>query len=417
MNQSFVTRNPLLDENGNIAGYELLFRDLDAFRPDAIPTRSQGEALALFLNTGDLRQLAGEKLAMISLGPELVNDRITALIPRERVVLGISNTNSLQSAVLMEQCKILHEQGYRFYLNDFTPDETFSPFLQVAEFVQLSVTGRDHARMTDDLSLVRKLPAKLLASDVNSEEEHTICKNLGFDLYKGRYYCEQSVTRSKSVSPSQLLLLELSAHLARDEDVHKVENIFKKNPELAFGLLKLINSAFFHVQQRVTSIRQAVALLGYGNLQKWVGLLLFTVDHRDDTSNPLVEKVLIRGRMMELLAERVTGSKTAADSAFIVGMLSLVNVLFGKPLKEIVEKLSLADEIRDALTERAGVLGTLLAITEDLDREDYKELNNKFTALGVRPVDLLSIETKAILEYQTSVNDDLRRYPQGKEAN
>jgi EAL and modified HD-GYP domain-containing signal transduction protein len=196
-----------------------------------------------------------------------------------------------------------------------------------------------------------------------------------------------------------------------------VEGIFKKNPELTFGLLKLINSAFFRVQQKVTSIRQAIALLGYGNLQKWVGMLLFTIDHRDHIFNPLVEKVLIRGRMMELLAERVTGSKTVADSAFITGILSLVNVLFGKPLQEVIGRLSLAGEIRDALAQRAGVLGTLLAITEDLDDENYDELEKGFSAVGIRAIDLLSVETKAIVEYQTSVNDDLRKLHQDKEAN
>ena len=416
MNQSFMTRNPLLDKSRNIVGYEVRFRDINTFRPDVIPTKSQGEALALFLKEGDLRQVTGEKLALVNLGPDLVNDHITALVPKERVVLGISSETSLENVVLIEQCKVLHEQGYRFCLNKFAPDKSFSPFLQVAEFVELSAVGKDHARMAEDVSLVKKLPAKLLASDVNSEEEYAICQDLGFDLYEGRFYYKQPVAGSKSVSPSQLLLLELSAHLARDEDVYKVEAVFKKNPELSFGLLKLINSAFFRVQQRVTSIRQAIALLGYGNLQKWVGLLLFTVDHRDHTFNPLVEKVLTRGRMMELLAERVTGSKTAADSAFIVGMLSFVDVLFGKPLKEIVEKLSLADEIRDALTERAGVLGTLLAITEDLDDEKYEELSNKCTSLGIRPIDLLSIETKAMLEYQASLTDDLRRVTQEKEA-
>jgi c-di-GMP-related signal transduction protein len=417
MNQCFVSRKPLLDRSGTVLGYEVLFRDMNGLRPDVIPTLSPGEALALFLNTSSFRQLTGEKLAMISLGPDLVNDHITALIPREKVVLGISNKDSSANGVLMDQCKALRQRGYRFCLNDFRHEESFSPFLQLAEFVQLSAAGKDHSRMMEDVSLVRKLSSKLLASDVNSEEDYAICFNLGFDVFKGRFYERQSAAAPKSISPSQLLLLELSAYLTKDEDMHIVESIFKKNPELTFGLLKLINSAFFRVQQRVTSVRQAIALLGYGNLQKWIGLLLFTIDHRDQAFNPLIEKVLIRGRMMELLAERVTGSKTVADSAFIAGMLSFVNVLFGKPLKEIVDKLSLALEIRDALLERTGVLGVLLAITEDLDDGNYEELEQKFSAIGIRPIDLLSIETRAILEYQASVNDDLRKVPHGKEAN
>jgi EAL and modified HD-GYP domain-containing signal transduction protein len=417
MNQCFVTRKPLLDRYKNIAAYEVLFRDMNGLRPDVVPTLSPGEALAVFLSTNSFRQLTGEKLAVVSLGPDLVKDHITALIPKDKTVLGVSDGDPLTNAVLMEQCKALRQRGYRFCLNDFKHEESFSPFLPLAEFVQISMAGNDRAKIAENVSLLKKLSAKLLASDVNSEEEYNYCLNLGFDLFKGSFYHRSCKITPKSISPSQLLLLELSAYLARDEDMHTVEGIFKKNPELTFGLLKLINSAFFRVQQKVTSIRQAIALLGYGNLQKWVGLLLFTIDHRDHTFNPLTEKVLVRGRIMELLAERVTGSKTVADSAFITGILSFVNVLFGKPLQEIIDKLSLALEIRDALLQRAGVLGTLLAITEDLDDENYGELEQKFSAVGIRSIDLLSIETKAILEYQTSVNDDLRKLPQGKEAN
>ncbi|MGD0236740.1 MAG: HDOD domain-containing protein [Syntrophorhabdales bacterium] len=417
MNQCFVTRKPLLDTHKSIVGYELLFRDMNGLRPDVIPTLSPGEALAVFLNTNNFQQLTGDKMAMISLGPDLVKDHIIALIPKEKVVLGISNGDPLTNAVLMEQCKTLHQHGYRFCLNDFQHEESFSQFLQLAEFVQISVAGQDRARIAENVGLVKKLSSRLLASNVNSEEEYNHCVKLGFELFKGRFYHKQSVATPKSISPSQLLLLELSAYLARDEDMRIVEGIFKKNPELTFGLLKLINSAFFRVQQKVTSIRQAIALLGYGNLQKWVGMLLFTIDHRDHIFNPLVEKVLIRGRMMELLAERVTGSKTVADSAFITGILSLVNVLFGKPLQEVIGRLSLAGEIRDALAQRAGVLGTLLAITEDLDDENYDELEKGFSAVGIRAIDLLSVETKAIVEYQTSVNDDLRKLHQDKEAN
>lgn len=417
MNQSFVTRKPLLDRNRNIAAYEVSFRDINGLRPDAVPTQSPGEALAVFLSTNSFRQLTGEKLGLISLGPDLLKDHIVALIPKDKAVLGLSDGDPLTNAVLVEQCKTLRQRGYRFCLNHFKHEGSYPSFLQLTEFVQISIKENDPARVAENVALVKKLSTKLIASDVDSEGKYSYSLGLGFDLFKGSFYHRPSAVTPKSASPSQILLLELSAYLARDEDMHVVESIFKKNPELTFGLLKLINSAFFRVQQKITSIRQAIALLGYANLQKWVGLLLFTIDHRDHVLNPLVEKVLTRGRMMELLAERVTGSKTVAASAFITGILSFVNVLFGKPLHEIVDKLSLAPEIREALVQREGVLGTLLTITENLDDENYEELEKNCPVVGIRAIDLLSIETKAILEYQASVDDDMQRHPQEKEAN
>jgi c-di-GMP-related signal transduction protein len=417
MNPCFIARKPLLDRNKSIFAYEILFRTANGLRPDLAPGASPGEALALFLGMNKFSQLAGDRMALIRLGSDIARDDITTLVPTDKGVLEISDGDTQPAADLIERCITLRKRGYKFCLSDFKHDEAFSPFLQLADFVEIRVSGEDRARVEKNMSLARKLPAKIIASGVHSREDFNYCSNAGFDLFKGSFYYRPSVLTAKSISPSQLLLLELSAYLARDEDMHIVERIFKKNPDLTFGLLKLINSAFFRVQQRVTSIRQAIALLGYENLQKWVALLLFTIDHRDHGLNPLVEKVLIRGRIMEMLAERVTGSKTVADSAFITGILSFANVLFGITLNEIIDKLNLAVEIQEALLDRQGVLGTLLSVTEELDEDNYEEVEERLATVRMRTVDLFSIETKAIVEYQTSLNDDLRKAAQGKEAN
>jgi EAL and modified HD-GYP domain-containing signal transduction protein len=409
-----MTRKPLLDRNKSIFGYEVSFRDTNGLSPDLAPVSSPGDALALFLGMNRFGQLAGDRMALVRLGPDLVKDDIVTLLPADKGVLDISDGDTHPD--LVERCKTLRQQGYKFCLSNFRHDGAFSPFLQLAEFVQIPVSGEDRSAVAENMSLVRKLPAKIIASGVHTAEDYEYCSGLGFDLLKGSFYYRPSALAPKSVSPSQLLLLELAAHLARDDDMHLVERIFKKNPDLTFGILKLINSAFFRVQQRVTSVRQAIALLGYENLQKWVALLLFTVDHRDHAHNPLVEKALVRGRMMEMLAERVTGSKTVADSAFITGILSFAHVLFGVKPDEFLEKLNLAIEINEALLLRQGVLGTLLAITEHLDDEDYEAVEEKLPTVRLRSVDLFSIETKATVEYQTSLTDDQRKGPQGKEA-
>ncbi len=414
MNLCFMTRKPLLDRNKNIFGYEVLFRNTNGLSPDFAPVSSPGEALALFLGMNRFGQMAGDRMALVRLGPDLVKDDIVTMLPADKGVLDISDGDTHPD--LVERCKTLRQQGYKFCLSNFRHDGAFSPFLQLAEFVQIPVAGEDRSAVAENMSLARKLPAKIIASGVHTAEDYQYCTSLGFDLLKGSFYFRPWPLAPKSVSPSQLLLLELAAHLARDDDMHIVERIFKKNPDLTFGILKLVNSAFFRVQQRVTSVRQAIALLGYENLQKWVALLLFTVDHRDHALNPLVEKALIRGRMMEMLAERVTGSKTVADSAFITGILSFANVLFGVKPDDILEKLNLAVEINEALMLRQGVLGTLLAVLEHLDDENYEALEEKLPSMRLRSVDLFSIETKATVEYQTSLTDDQRRGSQAKEA-
>ncbi|MEO0249959.1 MAG: HDOD domain-containing protein [candidate division WOR-3 bacterium] len=416
MIQYLLTRKPFLDKNRNIFAYEVLFRSTNGVKPAFSPSFAPGDALTLFLAVHSFEQLAGDKTVMFSLGPDVLKDHVTALLPKPRSVLEVSDEARPVDQTFVQHCESLRAHGFRFCLTDFNPNGGFTPLLHLAEFVEIPIAGQDRLKIAEQLGLLKKLPVKTIASGVATKDDFDYCSKLGFDLFKGSFYYKSSAGRTKSISPSQLLLLELSAHLARDEDMQVVERIFKKNPDLTFGLLKLINSAFFRVQQKVTSIRQAIALLGYENLQKWVALLLFTIDHRDHTVNPLVEKVLIRGRMMEMLAERVTSSKTVADSAFITGILSFVTVLFGVALSDIIGKLNLAPEIQEALEKRQGLLGTLLAITEDLDDEDYEELEKKLASVHIRGLDVLAIETKATIEYQTSLNDDLHRITSGKEA-
>ena len=103
---------------------------------------------------------------------------------------------------------------------------------------------------------------------------------------------------SQSISSSQQVLLRLYNDLRADQDVGVLERTFKDNPKLAYGLLQLMNSAFFRVGPKVASIGHAITLLGYDNLEKWVVLLLFAVD-KDAQSQPLVEKALTRSRLME----------------------------------------------------------------------------------------------------------------------
>ena len=136
--------------------------------------------------------------------------------------------------------------------------------------------------------------------------------------------------------------------------------------------------------------------------QTWgaVVLLLFTIDHRDEKANPLIERAILRGRVMEILAKQA-GDRTCLDSAFMTGMLSLVNVLFNVSASEVSEKMSLSQEIQDALVSREGRLGTLVKLTEKMDHQEYEEAEEELRVFGLSVQDLLSAETDATLDLQT----------------
>jgi EAL and modified HD-GYP domain-containing signal transduction protein len=89
--------------------------------------------------------------------------------------------------------------------------------------------------------------------------------------------------------------------------------------------------------------------------------------------NPLIHTVAARARSMELLAGRAAQSnREAADRAFMVGMLSLLDVIWKVPMAQIVSQLPLDARVKDALTQRSGYDGKLLQLIECKEANDMQ---------------------------------------------
>jgi c-di-GMP-related signal transduction protein len=161
--------------------------------------------------------------------------------------------------------------------------------------------------------------------------------------------------------------------------------------------MNLVHSAYYRVSEHVASIRQAIALLGYENLHRWVALMLFTIERSDPSMNPLFEKALIRARTMELAATRLR-QKGLGSSAYISGIFSLIPALFNTPIEEILTKANFVDEIKQALLEKSGVIGDILTAVEQIEKGSYETFQYS-QELGLRRVDLFGAYTEAIMEY------------------
>ena len=184
-------------------------------------------------------------------------------------------------------------------------------------------------------------------------------------------------------APNRVLLLELLAKVANDADSHQIEAVIKRDPQLSYHLLRLVNSVAFALTTKIASFNQAIALLGRRQLQRWLQLLLYARTKKDDVANPLLPKAALRAGLAEALCEKSGGSRDAQDRAFMAGMFSLLDVLFGMPLAEIMAPLNLADEVVDALTTRAGQLGLLLRAIEAGENSAGDELDAILAKAGI----------------------------------
>jgi c-di-GMP phosphodiesterase len=399
MNEVFIGRQPILDRNKKIFGYELLFRKGPVVGANVTDNmKATAGVMVNTLNNIGINKLIGDKKGFVNVDAEIMASDIIDLLPKASTVLEILETVKITDEV-MEKCKALRKSGYQLALDDFMFDESYLPMFGLVNYIKIDLPLYDRKGLADVTKRLRKYPIKLLAEKVEAREDFEYCLGLGFDYFQGYFFAKPSLITAKAISPTHIVLIELSKLLAKEEEFFVLEKTFKRNPELNFKLLKFINSASFYTNQKVSSIRHSIALLGYRNLQKWVTLLLYSGEGDDIKASPLLEKAAIRGRIMELLTKKITGDELTADSAFITGVLSLIDILFQMPIEQILNELNLSHEINDALVAREGLLGALLLITEKLEQELFEETEELLRKFNITLEELFSIEKTAIIEY------------------
>jgi c-di-GMP-related signal transduction protein len=400
MEQVFIGRQPILNKRETIFGYELLFRSASSLSANVTDhSMATASVMVNALNNIGFNNLVGSKKGFININEEMLSGGFIELLPKENTVLELLEHVEINNN-LIELCSNLKGKGYRFALDDFIYNDSYLPLLSIAEYVKIDILEYNKKDLEDIVKLLKKHSVRLLAEKVETKEDYKYCYDLGFELFQGYFFAKPTIVTGKTISPSQMVLFELFNSLSKEEDIGIIERQFKKNPQLDIKLLKFMNSAAFYLTQKIDSIRQAIMMLGYHNLQKWVALMLFAKESTDIKSNPLLERATIRGLMMESITNNITKSRAQGDSAFITGILSLTDILLGIPLNDIISDLNLSNEIYNALASREGLLGNLLHITESFEKEELNEIQdiiNKYK-LGIQ--DLLAAETKAIMEFE-----------------
>ncbi len=178
----------------------------------------------------------------------------------------------------------------------------------------------------------------------------------------------------KAAHPALHVIVELINQVDKGEDIEQLEQTLKRDPSLAFKLMRYINSAAFGFQVEIASFRHAIMLLGHQRLKRWLALLLATAS-TDADMHPVMFAAVRRGMLMEELA-RATSDETIRNEIFICGVFSLLDCMFRQPFSELLETIPVAESIRQALVDNTGpympYLGLVRAV-ESESRTDYMD--------------------------------------------
>jgi EAL and modified HD-GYP domain-containing signal transduction protein len=210
----------------------------------------------------------------------------------------------------------------------------------------------------------------------------------------GNWYLAPPAKPSGNQAASRALSLKLLQLVAEDADTCEIEVIFRQDPVLAYQLLRLVNSLGVGMSKHISSFSQAILILGRQQLKRWLNLMLFAASRDDYRSAMLLARVAVRARSMELLAKASGLDRSVQEQAFMAGMFSLLGILFGVPLAEVLKHLKLDDSLSDAILRHTGELGRLLQAIDSVERSGEALLNGLLDSLNLSTADynLLTIE-------------------------
>lgn len=407
MSSIYVARQPIFELGRGLYGYELLYRH------NAAIDRAQGDTgfmsadviVSALLGIG-LNTIAGGGVAFVNFSREQLLNQSWELFERQAVIIELLETIECDDETLAA-CNKLVKDGYRFALDDYVYSDQSRPLLELASVVKVDILNRPREELQRVADQLLPFDVRLLAERVETAAVRDMCADLGYELFQGYLFSRPETLSKTDVSAGQLAIMRL-LNLIRDPRAsdRSLESAFQTDLALTYKLLRIVNAAAIG-GRGITSIPHAMRLIGRDALHRWLSVLLVaSVGRRGDVNHELALTAMTRGRMCEQLAMR---SKRRQDggSGFIVGLLSLLDVLLEMPMDAILSKLELSRDVCSALLSREGPLAPSLKIVEAYEQANWDAAQGLASEAGVAADALPDLYVEALQWATDRIGDNL----------
>jgi c-di-GMP-related signal transduction protein len=382
--ESFIARQPILDERLRVYAYEMLYRS----GPENVARCSDfSHASAKVISDCclllDRAERPPRKKAFINVTRETLCRGDFRLLPPGQTVVELLESVEPDAEVLAA-CQGLKAAGYALSLDDFVYDPKFEPLMELADFAKIDFLSTSRAERRALAGMFRPLGVSLVAEKVEDRAAFEEARSFGYTHFQGYFFQRPEVMAWKEVPACKLHYLRILEEAQRPEpDFGRLAEMVRSDVALSYKLLRYINSAAVGGSRGVATVRQAILMLGEREFRRWVALFALVGVARDKPEELLVQS-LVRAKFCESLAP-LAGLSASADDLLLTGLFSLIDALLDRPLGEILSGLALREEVKAALLGEApgSRLRTAYECVLSYERGAWGELAWKAGALGV----------------------------------
>lgn len=376
-----LARQPILNHEQSVVGYDIVHA-VGAVNgwPGADAGETDRAALDRVLEIG-VGQLTGASRAWVTLGSSEADMERALRLPSDRVVLEF-RCPTPDAGATIDQLEQLREVGYKLALKDFEYDADLEPLLDIVNYIKLDMATIGARAVARNAFEVGPHHLQLVATGVGTQEDFKLAGAAGANLYQGYFFCQPLLLSGRAIAPSRIALLQLASAL-QDPGIQltELERLISGDVALSYRLLKYINSAYFSLRGEISSIKQAVALLGIEPLRRWATLTIFS--EVGDKPRELFVTALIRARFCQETGSNRDGSP---GELFTLGLFSVLDAVTDTTMHAALQSLPLTKTLREALLDNTGP-GRLLECVRSIEAGEFEQAHGMIAGSPERYLD------------------------------
>lgn len=158
--------------------------------------------------------------------------------------------------------------------------------------------------------------------------------------------------REYGVPVDKRALVRVQQALMRESAMDRIEALIHQDAVLTFRVLRLVNSPVFGASREVTTVRQALMLLGQRKLRDWL-LDLMPGASDDRELLPVRLGFVLRAQLMEHLMDAGVQHELATE-IYVTGLFSGLDRLTQEPLSAALRRVPVSDAMLQALLSQSG---------------------------------------------------------------
>jgi c-di-GMP-related signal transduction protein len=351
--------------------------------------------------------LTNRKRAFINVTREVLLAEFIYLIPPELAAVELLE-NVAGDEEVIRACLKLKKSGYLIVLDDYVDDSHFQPLVGLTDIIKVDflATAPEERRRLANKFIPQGI--QLLAEKVETFEEFEAAKQMGYSFFQGYFFARpQMLTRTEPAS-SQFTYINLLREIHRpDLDYHKIERIIGKEPSLSYKLLRYVNTAALGRSGEITSILVALNRLGEKLIKKWATIIVLA-GMAGKEQHELVRTTIIRANLCAAFV-RAEGLPQQENKAYFLGLFSTIDVLFQRPMPEVLNEIPLPIEVTAALLGKQNGLRQTLQNVIYYERGEFEKLSGFFPARSLESGMAMKCYQSAVAEADMFFDSQIQR--------